>query len=207
MKAREFFDAGAIGELDHIRAYTGYSASAHNQAWLHDVAVMGGGTLRDNGIHLIDTALYFFGDPVDVQGYGTSLVWNFPGCEDNGFALLRNAQGKIATLQSSWTEWTGYKFSVDIYGTKGCIRVRCFPMITQVTTGGLKSGKSSRQSFYFPRVHLMEHLKSYRWIVVESFVIEFDEFRAAIEGRPTRIASGWDGLRSVDVAYRACLPA
>lgn len=135
MKAREFFDSGAIGDLDHIRSYTGYSASAHHQAWLHDVGIMGGGTLRDNGIHLIDTTLYFLGDPVDVQGYGTSLVWNFPGCEDNGFALLRNAQGKIATLQSSWTEWTGYKFSLEIYGTKGCIRVRCFPMITEVTTG------------------------------------------------------------------------
>ncbi len=205
MKAREFFDSGAIGELDHIRSYTGYSASAHNQAWLHDVAIMGGGTLRDNGIHLIDTTCYFLGDPVEVQGYGTSSVWNFPGCEDNGFALLRNARGNIATLQSSWTEWTGYKFSVDIYGTKGCIRVRCFPMITEVTTGGLKSGKSSRQSFYFPKVHFMEHLKSYRWIVVQSFVKEYEEFLAAIEGKKTAVASGHDGLRAVDVAYRACL--
>jgi predicted dehydrogenase len=205
MKAREIFDSGAIGDLDHIRSYTGYSASAHNQAWLHDVAIMGGGTLRDNGIHLIDTTLYFFGDPVDVQGYGTSLVWNFPGCEDNGFALLRNAQGKIATLQSSWTEWTGYKFSIEIYGTKGCIRIRCFPMITEVTTGGLKSGKSSRQSFYFPFVHLMEKLKTYRWIVLQSFVKEFDEFHAAIEGRKTSIASGHDGLRAVEVAHRASL--
>jgi len=205
MKAREFFDAGAIGDLDHIRSYAGYSASAHRQGWLHDVGIMGGGTLRDNGIHLIDTTLYFFGDPVDVQGYGTSLVWKFSGCEDNGFVLLRNSQGKIATLQSSWTEWTGYKFSVEIYGTKGCIRVRCFPMITQVTTGGLKSGKRSRQSFYFPRVHFMEHLKSYRWIVLQSFVKEFEEFHAAIDGRKTSIASGWDGLRAVDVAHRACL--
>ncbi len=205
MKAREFFDAGTIGELDHIRSYTGYSATAHNQAWLHDVAVMGGGTLRDNGIHLIDTTLYFFGDPVDVQGYGSSRVWNFPGCEDNGFALMRNAQGNICTLQASWTEWTGYKFSVEIYGTKGCIRVRCFPMITEVTSGEVKSDKSSRRSFYFPRVHFMEHLKSYRWIVVQSFVKEFDEFRAAIDGKKTSIASGHDGLRAVDVAHRVCL--
>jgi predicted dehydrogenase len=201
MKAREFFDTGAIGELDYIRSYTGYSALAHTQAWLHDVAIMGGGTLRDNGIHLIDTTLYFFGAPVQVKGYGTSLVWNFPGCEDNGFALLRNAQGKIAAVQSSWTEWTGYKFSVEIYGTMGCIRVRCFPMITEVTTGDLKSGKASRQSFYFPFVHVMERLKSYRWIVVQSFVLEFEEFRAAIEGRKSQIASGEDGLRAVEIAH------
>lgn len=205
LKAREFFEAGAIGELDHMRAYTGYSATAHNHPWLHDADVMGGGTLRDNGIHLIDTALYFFGDPVDVQGYGTNDVWKFPGCEDNGFVIARNAQDKVLTLQSSWTEWAGYKFSIEIYGSKGCIRIRCFPMITQVVTGGLGAKTQSKQSFYFPKVHFMEHLKSYRWIVLESFVVEFDEFRLAIEGKKSRVASGHDGLRSVDLAYRACL--
>lgn len=206
MKAREFFDAGAIGELDHIRAYTGYSATAHHQAWLHDAKIMGGGSLRDNGIHLIDTALYFFGDPVEVQGCGSSSVWNFPGCEDNGFALLRNAKGNVATLQASWTEWTGYKFSIELYGTKGCIRIRCFPMITEVTSGDAKAGKTTRKSFYFPKVHFMEHLKGYQWVVVQSFVKEFAEFRAAVEGKKTSVASGHDGWRAVDVASRACPP-
>lgn len=205
MKARELFDAGVIGDLDHVRAYTGYSAQAHNQDWLHDVNVMGGGSLRDNGIHLIDVACYFFGDPVEVQGFGSSAVWKFPGCEDNGFALLRNARGNIATLQASWTEWTGYKFSVEVYGSKGCIRIRCFPMITEVTTGGVNSGRSRRQAFYFPKVHLMERLKTYRWVVVQSFVKEFSEFRAAIEGSKTSIASGHDGLRAVEIAHQACL--
>jgi predicted dehydrogenase len=205
MKAREFFDSGAIGELDHIRSYTGYSATAHNHGWLHDAGVMGGGTLRDNGIHLIDTTCYFFGDPVDIQGLATSRVWKFPGCEDNGFALIRNATGNIASIQASWTEWSGYKFSIDIYGDKGCIRLRCFPMVTNVFSGGVDQVKRSRQSFYFPKVHFMEHLKSYRWIVVESFVREFDEFRAAIDGRKTAIASGHDGWRAVEIAHRACL--
>jgi len=206
LKAREFFDAGAIGELDHIRAYTGYSATAHHQAWLHDAKIMGGGSLRDNGIHLIDTALYFLGDPVEVQGAGSGAVWNFPGCEDNGFALLRNARGNVATLHASWTEWTGYKFSVEIYGTRGCIRIRCFPMITEITSGDAKAGKTTRKSFYFPKVHFMEHLKGYQWVVVQSFVREFAEFRAAVEGKKSAVASGHDGWRAVDVAARACAP-
>lgn len=205
LKARELFDSGAIGRLDHIRAYTGYSAKTHNLDWLHDVNVMGGGSLRDNGIHLIDVVCYFLGDPVDVQGYATSGVWNFPGCEDNGFALLRNAAGNVATLQASWTEWSGYKFAVEIYGTEGCIRLRCFPMITELIRVGPAADRSERRKFYFAKANLMEHLKSYRWIVVESFIQEFDEFRAAIEGRNTAIASAQDGLRSVEVATRACI--
>jgi len=204
MKAREIFDSGAIGELDHVRAFTGYSATAHHQAWLHDAKIMGGGSLRDNGIHLIDTALYFLGDPVEVQGAGSAAVWNFPGCEDNGFALLRNAKGNVAALHASWTEWTGYKFSIEIYGTRGCIRIRCFPMITEVVSGDAKAGKTKRQSFYFPKVHFMEHLKGYQWVVVRSFIQEFAEFRAAVAGQKSSVASGHDGWRAVDVAARAC---
>ena len=61
-KARALLDSGVIGELDHIRAYAGYSATAHHQAWLHDAAAMGGGALRDNGIHLIDLTRWFLGE-------------------------------------------------------------------------------------------------------------------------------------------------
>src|SRR5690606_28302912 len=94
LKARELLDAGIIGELDHIRSYAGYSARDHGQAWIHDEGIMGGGALRDNGIHLIDLTLYFLGEPVEeVHGFATNRVWRFPGCEDNGFALLRGESG------------------------------------------------------------------------------------------------------------------
>lgn len=204
LKARELFDAGLIGELDHVRAYAGYSATAHHQAWLHDVNAMGGGALRDNGIHLIDTMLYFFGDPVEVQGAASGTVWSFPGCEDNGFALVRNSRGNIATIHASWTEWAGYRFSIELYGTQGCIKMRCFPMITEVIHGDAKAGKTSRQRFLFPRVHFMEHVKGYQWVVVQSFIREFAEFRLAIEGKKSAIASAHDGWRAVDLAHRAC---
>ncbi len=205
MKAREFFDAGVIGEMDHVRAYTGYSATAHHQSWLHEKEAMGGGSLRDNGIHLIDTMLYFFGDPVEVQGAASADVWKFPGCEDNGFAIIRNAKGNIGSIHASWTEWAGYRFSIEIYGSRGCIKIRCFPMITEVIHGDAKAGKTSRQRFFFPRVHFMEHLKGYQWIVVQSFIREFDEFRLAVEGKKSAIATDHDGWRAVDLAHRACL--
>ncbi|MEP7365117.1 MAG: Gfo/Idh/MocA family oxidoreductase [Acidobacteriota bacterium] len=202
-KARELFDAGAIGELDHIRAYCGYIANARNGNWLHDAKVTGGGALHDNGIHLLDTVLYFFGEPVEIDGRATSLVWNLPGCEENGFVWMRNAAGRLASVQASWTEWAGYKFSVEIYGAKGCILIRCFPMVTELIVAG--EGKPRRRAFYFPKANVMEHVQSYRWIVVESFVKEFAEFAALVEGRKSSVASGLDGLRSVEVAHRACL--
>jgi predicted dehydrogenase len=203
LKARELLDSGIIGELDHIRSYTGYSADDHNHPWLHDVSIMGGGALRDNGIHLLDLTLYFLGEPGEVKGYGTNAVWGFEGCEDNGFALVRGTSGKIATIHASWTEWRGYRLLVELYGERGCIRAWCFPMMTQVVWAERRGGPTQRKRHLFPRVHVMEKLKSYRWVVVESFVLEHRAFVAAARGEKSPIATGLDGLHAVDVAHRA----
>jgi predicted dehydrogenase len=206
-KARALLDAGVIGKLDHIRSYSGYSAKEHNHPWLHDVAVMGGGALRDNGIHLIDLTHYFLGDVAEVKGFALDTVWEFKGCEDNGFALLRSKAGKVASLQASWTEWRGYRFVIEIYGTLGCIRASCFPMLTQVSSSTELGGKQRRRTHFFPLVHLKEHLYSYRWIVVQSFIRELDAFARATQGESTRIATGLDGLRAIEIADEAASPS
>jgi predicted dehydrogenase len=200
IKARELFDSGIIGELDHIRSYTGYSATAHDHEWLHEFDTMGGGTLRDNGIHLIDLTTYFLGDVADIKGFSSGSVWQFPGCEDNGFALLRNGKGNIASLQSSWNEWRGYKLLVEIYGTLGCIRTWCFPMLTQVVWSNERGGPTKRKMHLFARTHVMEKLKSYTWVVVESFVHEFSAFADAASGKPSTVASGADGMLTIRIA-------
>jgi predicted dehydrogenase len=203
-KARAILDAGVIGELDHIRSYTGYSASAHSQAWLHDVAIMGGGALRDNGIHLIDLTCYFLGEVEEVKGFTSDSVWGFKGCEDNGFVLLRNKRGKIASLHASWTEWRGYRLCVEVYGTLGCIRAWCFPMITQVVWSQQRGGRTRRKIHFFPMTFVQEHLRSYRWVVIQSFVQEFQALSQALRQEPTALASGRDGLLAVEIASAAC---
>ena len=199
-KARALLDSGLIGKLDHVRAYSGYSAAEHNHNWLHDAEMMGGGALRDNGIHLIDLTCYFLGEVVEIKGFTSNSVWGFKGCEDNGFALLRNTAGKIATLQASWTEWQRYRFRIEIYGSRGCIRTWCFPMLTQVTWSKELGGKTGRQNYFFPMTHIWERLRSYRWVVVQSFVRELNAFARSVGGASTEIATGEDGLRAVEIA-------
>jgi predicted dehydrogenase len=203
-KARNLLDAGMIGELDHIRSYTGYSASAHSQPWLHEVEIMGGGALRDNGIHLIDLTCYFLGEVAEVKGFTSDSVWGYRGCEDNGFVLLRNKNGKIASLHASWTEWRGYRLRVEIYGTLGCIRAWCFPMATQVVWSRQRGGRTRRKTYFFPMTLVQEHLRSYRWVVIQSFMQELQALSQAIRKEPTALASGRDGLLAVEIASAAC---
>ena len=200
-KARVLLDTGVIGDLDHIRSYAGYSAADHNHPWLHDTEIMGGGALRDNGIHLIDLTRYFLGEVAEVKGFTSDSVWGFKGCEDNGFALLRSPTGKIASLHASWTEWRGYRFLVELYGTRGCIRAWCFPMMTKVIWATERGGTTRRRIHLFPLTHIMEHLRSYRWVVIQSFMKELQAFKQAIHGEPTALADGHDGLRTVEIAH------
>ncbi len=202
VKAREVLDAGLIGELDHIRSYAGHpGGSEFTHPWVHDAAVMGGGALLDNGIHVIDLTHYFLGGVAEVKGYATGNVWKFSGCEDNGFALLKNPAGKVAFLHASWSEWTGYRFAIEVYGTRGCVRASYPPMMVRVVRMDKPGGRPRRSLYLFPKLQIVERLRSYRWTVQQSFMKEFEAFAKAALGEKTHLALGLDGLRSVQIAH------
>jgi predicted dehydrogenase len=76
-------------------------------------------------------------------------------------------------------------------------------MLTQVTWSETRGGPIRKKTHLFARTHLMEKLKSYRWVVVESFVHEFAAFADAAAGKPSAIASGADGLLTIRIADTA----
>ena len=198
-RAREWLNAGRIGELSHIRSYGGYSV--HDQPKVHQAEIVGGGALHDIGIHLIDLTRWFLGEVEGVEGLATGKVWNFPGCEDNAFVLLRGAAGRVATIQASWTEWGRYQFVMELVGRSGRIRASCFPMFVELLSSDRPGGPVTRTVERFPLYFLGEHLGSYRWVVVESFVRELDAFARLVRGEAGAIATGADGARAVEIAY------
>jgi predicted dehydrogenase len=46
----------------------------------------------------------------------------------------------------------------------------------------------------------MEKLRTYRWVVVESFVEEFDAFARAAVGEKSAVATGADGMQTIRIA-------
>jgi predicted dehydrogenase len=121
-KAKDLVDGGVIGSLLYIRGRYGHGGRiGYDREWRARPELSGGGELIDQGVHLIDLARWFLGDFVDVHGFAPTYFWDMP-VEDNAFMLLRTAEGRIAQLHASWTEWKNL-FSFEIFGQKGKLEV------------------------------------------------------------------------------------
>ena len=57
-----------------------------------------------------------------VSGAVGTWVWRVEPLEDNGFALLQTADGRVATLHTSWTQWRNL-FRLEVLGTEGLVTV------------------------------------------------------------------------------------
>jgi predicted dehydrogenase len=204
-KARALIQAGRIGEIDHVKSFAGHPGGPEfTHAWVHDPAIVGGGALMDNGIHLADLTLHFLGEVRERYGMASDRIWRFAGSEDNGYLLMRTAAGQIGTLHASWTEWHGYHFAVEIYGRAGCIQLAYPPMRTVLVERPVGAAKRGRRHwFVFPAFQVAERLRSYRWTVVQSLIAEQRDFIRRINGYPGIGASGEDGLRAVELVSAA----
>jgi len=204
-KIRAIINAGEIGDIDHIRSFAGHPGGPEfTHPWVHRPEIMGGGALMDNGIHVIDLSLHFLGKPTESMGMATDHTWLFGQSEDNGFLLMRNDKGNVASVQASWTEWRGYQFNVEVYGTEGCVRASYPPMFCSLRKKPVGSAKRGRKkNFWFPVFQVNERLKSYRWTIVESFIAEQRDFILRIGGEIGVGATGMDGLYAVKAAQSA----
>lgn len=199
---KQALDSGAIGELDHVRAFAGHTGLSEFKApWMYDKDIMGGGALMDVGIHMIDLTRYLLGDIAEVYGSATTNVWKLDRSEDNGFALMRNAQGKHAIFHATWTEWRGYRFHIEAYGDKGMARASYAPMVSTIITMDKPGGTPRRQRNFYPDNIVREKIKGWQSTVVTTFQQEFTDFvRLCQQGQAGRIADGFAGFRAVEIA-------
>jgi predicted dehydrogenase len=201
-RVREAVESGEIGALDHVRGYAGHVGLPELQGapWLTDPEAMGGGALVDNGIHVLDLVRHILGEVSEVSGLVSERVWHIPGAEDNGIALLRSTEGRIASIHASWTEWRGYRFWVAAYGDRGTAWAYYAPMLGLVVQLDRPGGAAKRRVSLYPRLNLREKFRGWQSTVIRTFVEEFRDFRGLIDGRPGTIATGFDGFRAVEIA-------
>jgi len=121
-QACKIFEAGTIGKIMFLRARYGHGGRVgYDKEWRADKSKSGGGELIDQGTHLIDLAQCFMGKMELDYAATPTYFWNM-AVEDNAFMSLKNANGKIAFLHASCTEWKNM-FSLEVYGETGKIEI------------------------------------------------------------------------------------
>jgi predicted dehydrogenase len=123
IRMREMIESGAIGVVTTFRAREGHSGPHAAHFW--DAELAGGGALLDMASHGAEAARYLFGKDVavrDVFAWGDTLVHGDRTTgEDNAVMLVRFEDGRVATMDVSWSSKGGLENRFEVYGDSGRI--------------------------------------------------------------------------------------
>ena len=133
---------------------------------------------------------------LQVQSFVSNGFW-YKDVEDNAYALMRTADGKIAMLHSSATSWR-HRFHLDITLSRGAL-----------TLAGILSGSKSYgdETLTIARAAHNESgdpkEETIRYANDPSWALEIDEFaRALIDGEPIVNGTVEDAYNTMELVYR-----
>lgn len=119
LKARSLVESGAIGRPLVFRGWIGHDGSKFGAAWFKDYELAGGGTLIDNGCHILDISRMLLGEAEScVAEVDNLLKQDIKPAEDYASVIYRTHSNGVININCSWIEWYGYLY-FEIYGDKG----------------------------------------------------------------------------------------
>jgi predicted dehydrogenase len=145
---------------------------------------------------MVDMMRLFAGEFVDVHSYVSNSYWRHD-VEDNAYALMRTADGVVAMLHSSATQWR-HRFNLDITLARGAIIL-----------SGILSSTKSYGAETITVVHAGENdagdpkEQTTRYNEDTSWRDEvFDFAGAMLEDRPPASGSSLDALKTMELVYK-----
>jgi len=200
MRAKAMVEEGAVGALMFVRGRYGHGGRiGYEKEWRFTKDISGGGELIDQGSHLIDLSRHFLGDLALRFGAAPNYFWGGE-VDDNCFLALEGAEGRIAWLHASWTEWKN-QFSLEIMGRTG-----------KLTIDGLGGSYGVERLTYHRMLPQMGPPETTSWeypLPDRSFATELENFTAAIEGSAAAngdIADAIANLEIVEAVYGRARP-
>lgn len=198
-EAKRIVDSGRLGKILWVRGIYGKSGGpGFENEWRSDKDLVGGGILLDQGIHMLDLFHLFLGEFVEVKSMVATAHWNIP-VEDNAFALLRDAQGRIAMLHSSSTHWK-HRFNLEIYMSEGYLSVN--GILSSTRSYGDETISVARKQFDpgFPLGKPREEVIYFD--TDPSWELEVADFvEAILEGKPVATGDSAQALAAMKLVF------
>lgn len=121
---RRMLDAGQFGrvttatvESPFWRSQEYYDSAGWRGTWQFD----GGGALMNQGVHLVDLALWFLGDVEEVYAHTGLLAHQRIEVEDTVTVTARMANGALMTLMATTAAYDGFPVRLALTGDAGSI--------------------------------------------------------------------------------------
>jgi predicted dehydrogenase len=196
-KMKELFDEGVLGPVLYSRAIFGHGAHPGlEKTWFGRADLAGGGALIDIGVHLVDLIRWFQGDFQEVFAAADTYYWDLDylpsgqRCDDNAFFIMRAADGQIAQVHASWTQWKN-RFSYEIFGRDGYLRWEGLGGYYGPTT----VTHAQRRPESGPPI-----LNEYEFDGTDnSLQLEWEQFVNAVRGYQDPATDGNDALKTMEV--------
>ncbi len=196
LEALRVVKSGELGEIINMRGVYGKSKIlSFESGWRAERRYAGGGILLDQGIHMVDLMRLFCGEFVEFKSFVSNDYWKHD-VEDNAYALMKDAKGKVAILHSSATQWQ-HCFSLEITLTEGYLEL-------QGILSGSKSygeekliiGRRNESDTGNAREEAVTYLEDNSWRN------EIDEFAdAIISKKPIQSGNSSDALATMRLVY------
>ena len=117
---KQQIDDGRLGKILRTKGY-GVHVNWGPGGWFVEAQYAGGGALADMGVHAIDVARYFLGDPQPLSVYARiSTDYTEYDVDDSGTIWINWAGGATSIVESGWW-WPhadGPEASTQLYGSK-----------------------------------------------------------------------------------------
>ncbi len=122
--AKKLVDENEIGEILSFSGRIGHNGERIKNTWFWKKEMSGGGTLIDNGCHLLDISRLFLGDFEKGSGIISNVYWKDKNMdvEDTAFGNFKTKDDKVASIFCSWRLQSGY-FFFELNGSNGYINV------------------------------------------------------------------------------------
>ena len=144
---------------------------------------------------MVDLMRIFAGEFVDIKSFVSNAYWKHD-VEDNAYALMRTADGVVAMLHSTATQWQ-HNFTLDVHLEQGAL------LLSGILSGSKSYGDEKLTIIYREEnVNGCPQETSIKYIRDTSWCAEIDDFaKDILENRIVTAGSGYDALRTMELVF------
>lgn len=182
---KEAIDAGSLGEIVAIRST---NRGQNPGGWFVDERLAGGGAVLDHTVHMVDIMRWYMNSEAEEVSAFAKRYFTELDTDDAGIMTIVFHNGVIASHDASWSRFPQFPtwgdVMIEVIGTKATRKVDVFNEKVQLYS---KDGKS------------VTHLYSGNDTDFDLIV----DFLKAIQQGEKPLISGYDGLKSLEIALAA----